>query len=748
MMRLDRPGSGAQRFARERVRESGAPHVLALLGIDTLAGLLGAVLALSYAVGYGAMIFSAGLSPWLSAGMPTALISCVVVALPITLRSSVPFMLGGPDSNSAALLAGLAAGIATDVRLDGGGDATGLATVLVALALASLVSGALLYALAHWNRGNAIQYVPFPVVGGFLAGTGLLIVEGAIRIATGAPVRLDTLPLLLHLPWLQVAPALLVGVGLLVLTRISRHVVTVPLVVVLGVVVFYTGLHAMGMNLDAARHLNLLFEQEPVSGLRLPVTLLREASFAPIFSHATEILAVAAVCAMTVLLNTTSIGVATSRDVDFNRELRVAGIANLLTGVLGGIVGSQSMSRTLMSWRIGAMGRRAGLIGMLLCVVVIGGYPGVIALFPKPVLVGLQLYLGGAVLIEWLVRSFRRLPWHDYLLIPLIMVIIAAYGIVAGVALGVVAACLLFVVRYGRVNCIRVEFGGSARRSHVERTVEQNRLLDRHAAELYGIGLQGFLFFGTAYSILTHIRGRIESPATAGAPGVPGVRFVLVDFSHVHGVDASSTASFARLIQVCGYAGAQLVLTGLPGTLRARFRRSGIGTDAVHEFADLDGGLEWIEERVLERARADARETGEILPSGMPDGLLGLRPHLETIPLEAGAVLFRQGDPGDAVYFVDSGRVTVTLALADGRTIRLRSYGAGTIVGEMAVYTGARRSAGVAADRPTVVLRLALATLRRLEQDDPALASQFHAFVVKVLAARLAVANEQIRAAH
>ncbi|SAK66679.1 hypothetical protein AWB81_02725 [Caballeronia arationis] len=49
---------------------------------------------------------------------------------------------------------------------------------------------------------------------------------------------------------------------------------------------------------------------------------------------------------------------------------------------------------------------------------------------------------------------------------------------------------------------------------------------------------------------------------------------------------------------------------------------------------------------------------------------------------------------------------------------------------------------------PTVVLRLTLPTLRRLEAEDPALASQVHEFVVKVLAARLAIANEQIRAAH
>jgi SulP family sulfate permease len=727
---------------------SPASMQLSTLGVDTLAGSLVAVLTLCYAVGYGAMIFSGSLAPWAQNGLPTALVSCVVVSLVVALTTSVPFMIGGPDSNAAALLAGLASGVAMDVRDGGGGDRAALASVLVTLAVASISTGAVLYALGRWKRGNAIQYIPFPVVGGFLAGTGFLIVEGAFRIITNEPITFATLPMLVRLPWIEVVPALLVAVALLVGTRLTRSIGLMPIVIVLGIVVFYAGLRVSGLSVDGARQMGLLFHLESIRNLRLPFTQLHDAWFAPVFSHATEILAVAAVSAMTVLLSATSIGLSTSRDIDFNCELRSAGYANLATGLFGGIVGYQSMSRTMMSWRAGATGRRAGVLSGLFCLVVIVGFPGLIELFPKPVLAGLQLYLGGAMLIEWLFNSFKRLPWHDYLLIPLIMVIIASYGIVAGVSLGVVAASLLFVVRYGRVKFIRTEFNGAGRRSHVERTVEQNRLLDQQAARLYGVGLQGFLFFGTAYSILTHIRSRIEAPGGTGPSGMPAVRFVLVDFNQVHGVDASSTASFVRLGQACVREGAQLVLTGLPTPLQAWFRKGGLLAQGAREFHDLDSGLEWIEERLLENTHVVARRIEEKAESRLPESLRALRPHLEPIALAAGEFLFRQADPGDSVYFVDSGRVTVALTLGAGKTIRLRSFGAGTIVGEMAVYTGTHRSADVVADVPTAVLRLPLATLKRLEADQPALASQFHEFVVRVLAARLAVANEQIRAAY
>jgi SulP family sulfate permease len=66
----------------------------------------------------------------------------------------------------------------------------------------------------------------------------------------------------------------------------------------------------------------------------------------------------------------------------------------------------------------------------------------------------------------------------------------------------------------------------------------------------------------------------------------------------------------------------------------------------------------------------------------------------------------------------------------------------------MAVYTQHTRSADVLAEGPARVRRLTLESLHVLERDDAATAQQFHRFVVKVMASRLAVADEALRAAH
>src|SRR5262249_6814690 len=82
----------------------------------------------------------------------------------------------------------------------------------------------------------------------------------------------------------------------------------------------------------------------------------------------------------------------------------------------------------------------------------------------------------------------------------------------------------------------------------------------------------------------------------------------------------------------------------------------------------------------------------------------------------------------------------------NGRVMRLRTFGPGTIVGEMALYAHLTRSADVVADTPSRVWMLSAGRLAQMERADPALAIQFHTFIVKVLAARLGAADLEIQA--
>jgi len=74
--------------------------------------------------------------------------------------------------------------------------------------------------------------------------------------------------------------------------------------------------------------------------------------------------------------------------------------------------------------------------------------------------------------------------------------------------------------------------------------------------------------------------------------------------------------------------------------------------------------------------------------------------------LPAGVVLMREGEPGDAMYVLVSGRLRVSIAGADGRPRTVREITRGQVVGEMSLITDAPRSATLVAVRDSVLARL------------------------------------------
>ena len=114
---------------------------------------------------------------------------------------------------------------------------------------------------------------------------------------------------------------------------------------------------------------------------------------------------------------------------------------------------------------------------------------------------------------------------------------------------------------------------------------------------------------------------------------------------------------------------------------------------------------------------------------------LELAAELEPVHVAAGEVIFRQGDAGDGLFLVVSGRLRVSVA-ADGTEASERmlyDIGRGAIVGEMALLTDRPRAATVQAVRDSDLLLLRVSSFRSLLERSPALVSG----VMRLLADRL-----------
>jgi SulP family sulfate permease len=317
-----------------------------------------------------------------------------------------------------------------------------------------------------------------------------------------------------------------------------------------------------------------------------------------------------------------------------------------------------------------------------------------------------------------------------------IVLAIAAWGILIGVAVGLGLAIILFAVSYSRTNLVRLEATASTLRSNVERGPEERRILHELGDRVQILKLQGFVFFGTANSLFERIRARALDPA------LPQLSFILLDFRRVTGLDSSAALSFEKVAQLAKVAGFRLVYTSVPVTIQAQLEVDGAREDeAAITFApDVDRGLQLCEDWLLEQSERTVAQHPPLLEELFGTGALDfdrLAAYIDIVEVPEGTVVIRQGDAADAIYLLDEGRLTVQLDTAGGDVIRIRTLDRGTVVGEIAMYLGGRRTASVVADEPCRLLRLTSDALERLEREEPGLAAELHKGFARAMAERL-----------
>jgi SulP family sulfate permease len=629
-------------------------------------------------------------------------------------------------------------------------------TVVAAVVLSSIVVGLCLFALGRLRVGHAVRFIPFPVVGGFLAGAGWLIVVGSFRVMTdtvldGTPLGPSTLHRLLEpgvaACWL---PGALFAVLLRVVQRRSQHFLILPGLLLGAVALCHVAWWLAADELPRVRSDAWFLAPLAPGQLRetLSADTLSRVDVAALLRQAPNLLTLLLVVVIAILLNATGVEIATQTECDLNGELKVNGLANLLAGLCGGMIGYLSLSRTLLNAKARATGRLAGVIAGLFCaaLLVFGG--SFIAAFPRPVVGGLLLSLGLGLLLEWLYASWFRLSALDYALVVVILAVIAVWGFLAGVGTGIVIACLVFVYTYGRQRVIKHGFTVATHRSNVDRPAPQRRFLQDQGDRVYVMALQGYIFFGTASSLLDHVRGRLEGPE----PSRP--RFLVLDFRLVTGLDSSAVLAFVKMRQLATRHGAARVFTALQPAVEQLLRHGG-GLDGERSpcqvFADLDRGVEWCEDQLLEAGWSRRRKSvplvlqlTELFPD--PGHAAAFMAYLERLPLPAGKTLYRRHDNPEAMYFIESGQVTVFLEAEGQPSRRLRTLSAGTTVGERSFFTRHRHRTSAQSDEPSVLYRLSAEAFERMRQEAPQTAMVFQEYIIRLLADHLSHAYEELGA--
>ena len=696
-----------------------------------LHSLVAIALALAYALSFAALIFSGEFQAGFGIGVFSALVAVAIGGIGIAVFSKFPIAMAGPDNNPTAVLVLVASALVVVA------PAQRIPTLLTVIALATLLTGALLIAFGTVRASRVIRFVPEPMIGGFNAASGVLVMLGSVRVLTGHSVGLAALRALSAAPVLaQFALALILAAALVLLSR-RFGAVAVPAT--------FLGSIAGALGLVAVLHL-------PLAGLRasgwffdMPVAApwFAWSLHAPIDVRATlmsvpAMLVVAIVSAVTLLFNETGLELLTGEDVDLDRELRVTGWANIASALLGGMVTYISFARTSMNHQLGVRGRWVGIVvgAGAIAAMLIGPWH-LINFVPLFAPAGLLMALGGGVAYRWLVRPHRGQSLGDYVTIWAIVLAVVCLGFVAGIVVGLAVGCITFVVRYGRVDAVEHRWSGAVIRSSLQRSPRESEVLAKYGNRVRVFRLRGFVFFGIA--------DRLYRELLACAAQTDGVIWIVVDFGGVTGMDSSAAAAFVKFARHIDADRVQFMICGMAHRVMMLWKASLEEHLRPLAFDDRDLALEYCEAQLLqlydtpaqEQAGVDAWLTARF---GAPLAQL-IYDRLEPIELTTGDVLCVQGDAADRMFFIDSGRLAVIIG--EGQ-VRVASLGPQTTIGEMGFYRHLPRDATVVAETPAVIYALTRNGLDAIEAIDARAAMLFHATVVRSLADRIDRQNDFI----
>jgi SulP family sulfate permease len=728
--------AGRQGGLRGRLAEFAADFAPAQLAATIVTGLVTGVILVSLTISLAALVFRGDLAGSLPRRVGLALCGTLVIGIVSVFGSRIPGVIAGVQDNPAAVIgaagASIAAGVAAEVAVP---------TVIALIVVTSLLTAAALAGIGLFRLGALVRYIPYPVIGGFLVATGVLILDGARAILFTSPDGAGVLTAVSVARWL---PALGLGLLMTLLARHDRGRLALPWVVVSATAVLLVSFAAAGVSQSTAAARNWLLGG-PEGGTLWPPNVFRalgDADWSAVAGQWGAVATVIALAAISLMVNVHAIDQTTGQDIDVDHELTVAGIS-MAAGAPAGMPGYVQLSTTLLLRRLTGPRRGPALLAVLTTGAVLLAGSRMLAYVPTALVGGLLLYVGAALVVEWLWDMRKRLHRIDYALVLGAGAAVVVFGFLPAIALGTVVAIVLFVVRYSRVDAVRHCYDLSVFRSTVERSAEQAQILEAAGSRAVVLEVHGFLFFGTAHRVF-------NDPRIENIDG--SLRCAVFDLARVTGIDSSASVALAKLVRRGAAEGFGVILAGSSDKADELTAQVGDDADAVARFQDLDQAVEWCEELLLADAisteggddgRTAVDRVAEVIGSAeLAAIVLG---YFDLLEFEAEDVVIEHGRQAPGLFLIETGSLTARLDTADGEHIRLSSMQPGTLVGEISLYLGGRASATVVADGPATVLHLSDAALQQLERSDPVAAAAIHRVAARTLAGRVLHAERALR---
>ena len=716
--------------------------------IDIIAGLVSSTVAIPLAMAFGMFAFVTLGDEYFAYGAMAGLISAVIAGFVCVLLGDRSTRVYAPRITTTFFLGLLLYSLlhrATTV--DAEPDVA--ATLLVFFAI--ILLGGLFQALFGLMRlGSLIKFAPHPVMAGFqnMAAVLLFLVqlgnvlgfEHNIRftrvfgaIGQARPLSLLVASLTFAAMWnarriTTKVPPVLIGLGCGIIAYYG---------IVLSGFADMLGPNIGALTASAAMRTVLV----DFSGLPMAVPL--ESSVSVIMPSALALAIIASIDALLCAKLTSQPG--ELRTGDDSLPIRL-GIANAVSASFGGITNGINIGPSLTNR---AFGGRSWLSVIVNAAAVLAAatllFPA-LAYMPRAVLSAAIMVIAIQHIDPWTKQLAARLikpgtPQRGAIALDLgvsvfVSLLSIAINVVSAVFIGIVLAVLLFVVRMSRSN-IRRLYRCDAVRSRRYRDAAELEVLHVQSASVLVIELQGALFFGSAERLAQIVDSETFKGTTA----------LLLELRRITEIDSTGARILGDIDAALGARGVKLALV-LSGRTETAARLADI-FQRDRFFPDIDRAIEWAEDDLLRKAGTGqslelSLDRVPLLRDFTADQVERLRSWLEPVAWPAGHVVFRHGDPGSSLYLVTRGRASVHLRRDDGG-IRLVTFAAGAVFGELALLDRGPRSATITADEDLTGFGLSEASFTELCHEQPDIAIKLLSALGRELSVRLRYANMTIQ---
>ncbi|EUC31286.1 hypothetical protein COCCADRAFT_101639 [Bipolaris zeicola 26-R-13] len=537
----------------------------------TSAVFLGLLLNLLDALSYGYILFPLG-APIFSNTGPDGIsiffVSCIVSQLCYSLGLSV--FKGGVGSEMIEVVPffhKMAYSIME--QMEGKPPEAIIATTIVSYCLSSILTGLIFLALGAFKLGNLVSFFPRHILIGCIGGVGFFLIvtgiEVSARLEGNLNYDLETLHKLFSSDtWYLWTLPLALAILIMVLRRLSKSPFVLPAFFVSVFAIFYLVVKGiLHKDLEPVRNAGWIFEL-PEAGVQFYrfYTYFKFGSVdaGALVSTIPTMFALSFFGIIHVPINVPALGAAVREDnLDVNRELIAHGISNTLSGCLGSIQNYLVYANSVMFVDNGGNSRTAGVMLAFATTAVWLAGPAMVGYIPICLVGALIFLLGIDLMKEALWDTFGKCHKLEYLTILVIVLIMGIHDFVVGIFVGIVLACVSYVVQSSRHSAIRASYSGMIAESTVRRPRSDSRYLNKVRGQIRAIKLGGFLFFGTIVSVEEYMRSLIDDDNFERNP----ISFIIVDFTHVTDVDFSSSEGFQRINRILNTKNVKMIISGI-----------------------------------------------------------------------------------------------------------------------------------------------------------------------------------------